>query len=199
MIITKRQKEVLNIIYNHIKSFGFPPSFEELKEELGISSNQSLLDLFKNLEQKRFIERREGIARAIRILKRGFEILNKNPLVPVVGQAAAGQFIEVIEETDNWEELSNEVSRLSDELMIVKVSGDSMINAGINNGDLVLVKRSNNFKLGDIVLARSSDGITIKRIIIEKGKYYLKPENKNYKKIKFSEDTEIIGVVESRY
>ena len=83
--------------------------------------------------------------------------------------------------------------------MIVKVSGDSMINAGINDGDLVLVKRSNNFKLGDIVLARSSDGITIKRIIIEKGKYYLKPENKNYKKIKFSEDTEIIGVVESRY
>lgn len=192
--ITKRQKEVLKTIYDYIKSSGFPPTFGELKEDIGVSSNQSLLDLFHNLEQKGFIKREEGAARAIKILKRGFEILNVRPLIPIVGTTAAGSFLESIEEIGSWEILSQEVSKLSDELMIVKVNGDSMKNAGINDGDLVLIKKTSNFKLGDIVLIQCPDGTTLKRIIFEGGKYYLKPENPQYQKIEFSEDTEIIGV-----
>lgn len=193
VLITKRQKELLRIVYNYIKGSGFPPSFSDLKEELNVSSNQSVLDLLSALERKGFIKREGGSARAIKILKKGFEALGVKQLVPVVGTMAAGSFVEAIEEIGSWKELSQEVSQLSDDLMMLKVSGDSMINAGINDGDLILVKRTNYFKSGDIVLARNHDGATLKRIVLEKGKYFLKPENPNYSIILFTDETEIIG------
>jgi len=198
-LITTRQKQVLSIIYNWIKSSGFPPSFNELKDELDISSNQTILDHLANLEKKKLIKREEGSARGIKILSKGYGVLGVNQLIPVVGTTAAGSFIEAIEEMENWEELSQEVAKLNDDLMIVKVSGDSMINAGINDGDFVLIKRTNSFKKGDIVLAQDSDGTTLKRIIFERGKYLLKAENPKYEKIELSEETEIIGILEKKY
>jgi site-specific DNA-methyltransferase (adenine-specific) len=191
--ITKRQKDVLKIIYNWIKNSGFPPSFSDLKEELGISSNQTVLEHLEKLEKKGLIRREEGSARGIKILSKGFKALEVNQLVPVVGITAAGSFIEAIEEIENWEELSGEIAKLSDDLMIVKVSGDSMINAGINDGDFVLIKRTNNFKRGDIVLVRDLDGTTLKRIMFQEGKYFLKPENPKYPNIPLTSKMEIIG------
>lgn len=164
-IITKRQKEVLRIIYDSLINAGFPPSFSELKEKLKISSNQSLLDIFSILEKKNLIKREEGSARGIKILRRGYRAISVRPLAPIVGMTSAGSFTEAIEEIDAWQPLSKDVETIADDVMIVRVMGDSMINANIKDGDLVLFKKTNQFVSGDIVLARTLDGTTVKRFI----------------------------------
>jgi len=186
--ITKRQKEFLQIIYDFIKDTGFPPSFEEMREKLKVSSNQSVVDLLEKLEQGGAIKRNEGSARSININPLGFEILGKQ-IFPVVGTSAAGAFMESFTDIDfKWMEIPssiipNEKIKQSDEVFIIKVSGDSMINAGISNEDMLLVRKAKEFKSGDIVVARNSDGTTVKRFIVDGGKRYLKPENPAYQNI----------------
>jgi len=192
--ITKRQKQVLRLIYNSVKNFGFPPSFSEMKKDLKISSNQSLLDFLIALEKKGLIKR-DNVARGIKILKQGYKTINAIPLAPIVGFTSAGGFVEAIEEIQGWIPLSGDVSRVGDDLMILKINGDSMIGAGIEDGDLVLFKKNAEIFSGDIVLAQISEGATVKRFISE-GKpprLYLKPENSKYKNIPFTKETEIIA------
>lgn len=193
--ITKRQKEVLRTIYNSLITAGFPPSFSELKEKLDVSSNQTILDIFSILEKKNLISREEGSARGIKILKRGYGAINVRPLAPVVGVTSAGSFTEAIEEIDAWQPLSKDVETIADDVMIVRVMGDSMINAGIEDGDLILLKKTSEFVSGDIVLAQTLDGTTVKRFISQdKPPYvFLKPENPKYKNIPFSDEMKIIG------
>lgn len=194
-IITKRQKQVLRIIYNWIKNSGFPPSFNDLKEELGLNSNQTILDHLVGLEKRRLIKREEGSARGIKILKKGYEAIKARPLAPIVGTTSAGGFIEAIEEIDGWLPLSKEASLLSDNLFIVRVEGDSMIKAGIKEGDLILFKKTKEFYSKDIVLVQTPDGTTVKRFISEdKPPYvYLKPENSKYDIIHFTDEMKMIG------
>jgi len=155
-LITKRQKELLRIIYQHIKTAGFPPTFEEMREKLKVSSNQSVIDLLEKLEQGGAVKRNEGSARSININPLGFKILGKQ-IFPVVGTSAAGAFMESFTDVDfKWMEIPssmvpNEKIKQSDEVFIIKVSGDSMINAGINNEDMLLVRKAKEFKSGDIV------------------------------------------------
>src|SRR3989338_8920995 len=184
---TKRQKQVLKIIYNSLINAGFPPSFSELKEKLKISSNQSLLDLFSTLERKGFIRREEGSARGIKILKAGYGAINAAPLAPVVGATSAGSFTEAIEDVSAWQPLSKEVETIADDVMIVRVMGDSMINADINDGDLVLFRKTCECVSGDIVLAQTPDGTTVKRFISQNKPPYrfLKHENQKYANIPF--------------
>jgi len=187
-LMTKRQKEFLQIIYDFIKATGFPPTFEEMREKLKVSSNQSIIDLLEKLEQGGAIKRNEGSARSININPLGFKILGKQ-IFPVVGMSAAGAFMESFTDVDfKWMEIPtsivpNEKIKQSDEVFIIKVSGDSMINAGINNEDMLLVRKAKEFKSGDIVVARNNDGTTVKRFIVDGGKRYLKPENPAYQNI----------------
>lgn len=194
-IITKRQREVLEIIYDHLITAGFPPSFSELKEKLNISSNQSLLDIFSILEKNNFISREEGSARGIKILKKGYKAISARPLAPVVGFTSAGGFTEAIEEIDAWQPLSKDVETIADDVMIVRVMGNSMINANIEDGDLILFKKTKEFISGDIVLAQTPEGTTVKRFISQnKSPYqFLKPENPKYPIILFTDEMEMIG------
>lgn len=193
--ITKRQKQVLKIIYNSLINAGFPPSFSELKEKLKISSNQSLLDLFSILERKNLIRREEGSARGIKILKAGYGAIDSPPLAPIVGATSAGSFTEAIEEIDAWVPLSKDTEVISEDVIITKVLGDSMTGAGINDGDLILFRKTNDFVSGDIVLAQTPDGTTVKRFMSQPTPPYkfLKPENSKYKPIFFTIETELIG------
>ena len=194
-IITERQKEVLEIIYNNLITAGFPPSFSELKEKLDISSNQSLLDIFSILERKNLIRREEGSARGIKILRKGYKAIGERPLAPVVGYTSAGSFTEAIEEINAWQPLSKDVETIADDVMVVRVMGDSMINANINDGDLILFKKTKEFISGDIVLAQTPDGTTIKRFISQdKSPYqFLKPENPKYSNILFTDETRLVA------
>ncbi|MBA3047211.1 transcriptional repressor LexA [Patescibacteria group bacterium] len=200
--ITPKQKKVLEIIYNNIELTGFPPTLADLKNELNVSSNQAVLNYLETLEKKGYIERVEGQARGIKIMPLGYKILNKDQLVPVVGESAAGPFFETLEATQfNWttlpgEVLNNKKIKQSEEVFIIKVRGDSMINAGINDEDMLLVKKTREFKSGDIVVARSDDGTTVKRFVAEPdGRAYLKPENPAYKNIPIFEETIFEGKV----
>jgi site-specific DNA-methyltransferase (adenine-specific) len=192
--ITKRQREVLENIYDSLVSAGFPPSFSELKEKLKISSNQTLLDTFSILERKNLIRREEGSARGIKILKKGYRVLDVSPLAPIVGYTSAGGFTEAIEEVGAWQPLSKDVETIADDLMVVRVMGDSMINANINDGDLILFRKTKDFSSGDIVLAQTSEGTTVKRYIIQNSlRRFLKAENPKYKDIPFHDGIKLIG------
>ncbi len=199
--ITQKQKKVLEFIYETIKSFGYPPTLAEIKEMLNVSSNQSVLNFLNSLEKRGCIKKEENIARGLKILPLGFNILEKNSLVPVAGKAAAGAYIETMEIFGKWMILpgiiEKEIIKQSkEEVFIIQVHGDSMINAGINNGNILLVKKTREFRSGDIVVARSDDGTTVKRFIAEAdGRAYLKPENPAYKNIPIFEDTIFDGKV----
>ncbi|TSC96148.1 MAG: repressor LexA [Parcubacteria group bacterium Athens0714_26] len=187
--ITEKQKNVLELIYESIMSSGFPPTFADLKELLSLSSNQAVLNYLIALEKQGFIKREEGQARGIRIAPLGLKVLGKQRLAPVVGMVAAGPCIESFSETQfKWIELpvgiaENEKIKKSEDVFIIHVTGDSMINAGIDNGNMLLVRKSKEYKSGDIVIARTDSGRTVKRFIAEGGKRYLKPENPIYQNI----------------
>src|SRR3989344_5743602 len=159
--ITEKQKKVLEIIYNSIIIEGFPPSLANLRESLNLASNQAVLNYLNSLEEKGFIQREEGQARGIKITPLGLKILGKKNLAPIVGFTAAGPYIESFADINfKWMELPSEIPnekiKQSDDVFIVQVSGD-------------------------IVVARSDEGTTVKRFIAEGGKRYLKPENPAYK------------------
>ena len=196
-LITDRQKELLQIIYEHTRDNGYSPTLEEMRVYLGVSSNQSVLDLLKKLEQTGLINR-DSFARSLKITFAGFKTLGFSPLISNLGITKAGTPLEMVEISGEWETTStSDVSFLKDEVFVLKVSGDSMINAGIDDGDAVLVKSQKEFVSGDIVLASIEDGSTIKRFISDdKPPYvYLKPENPKHKIILFTDKMELKGKV----
>ena len=196
--ITERQKQTLDCIYSSIKYEGFPPTLADLKEKLKVTSNQTILDILTSLENKGYITREEGAARGLKITNKGYDILNVSAYAPMIGSTAAGPFIDTLERQGEWIKLSGEVSKLSDKIGLFKVQGDSMTGADINDGDIVVVKEAMEFKNGDIVLARSDDGTTIKRFVNASGKIYLAPENPAYDRIAITPDLRLIGKVISK-
>lgn len=196
MEATERQKQLLGAIYNFIKDSGFPPTMEEMRENLGVSSNQSIIHLLEKLKILNLIKKGPG-ARSIVILPLGYKVLGSPPLVPFLGVAAGGVPTEAIEVMGEWRVLSDDVAKLDEDVFILKVSGDSMINAGVEDGDAVLVQTKKEFVSGEVVYAQVGDGATIKRFISDdKPPYvYLKPENPAYKNIIFTEDVRLKGKV----
>lgn len=195
---TKRQKELLDIIYQFIKNTGFSPTIEEMRKDLGVVSNQSILDLLSKLCNQKLIQRNEGVARSITILPMGYQMLGASSLVPFLGVTSAGQPIEAIGITGEWREMpGNNVALLQSDIFMLRVSGDSMINADIDDGDVVLVQTKKEFVSKEVVLAEVGGDSTIKRFISEdKPPYvYLKPENPNYKNILFTDEVRLKGKV----
>jgi len=189
-VLTIKQKKVLELIYNFLKDSGFPPTLADLKAELDVSSNQSVLNFLEILEKKQCIKREEGQARSIKILPLGLKNLEKDQLVPIAGTSAAGSYIEsFVDIFTSWQPISNQILQNEkidisrDKVFVIQISGDSMINAGINHGDMLLVKEAKEFISGDIVVARTSDGTTVKRFIADGGKRYLNRETPAYNNI----------------
>ena len=117
----------------------------------------------------------------------------------MVGTTAAGPFMDTLEQYGEWQEVSQDLSKLSDKIALFKIKGDSMIGAGLNDGDIVVIQyHINEFRNGDIVLARNDEGITIKRFVNVSGKIYLSPENPKYDRIPFTPDLRLIGKVISK-
>lgn len=188
--ITEKQKNALNAIYESIRSSGFPPTFADLRDKLSVASNQAVLNFLESLEKKGFIKREDGQARSIKILPLGYKEIKKEPLIKIAGISAAGSYTESYADAfTNWMPAISGISRnekitkSSDNVFAIQVHGDSMINAGIDDGDMLLVKKTGEFKSGDIVIAINEDGTTVKRFIADGGKRYLKPENPNYENI----------------
>ena len=198
--ITKRQKEFLEAIYNSIETEGYPPTFEDLKHKFNISSNQAIIDHLKSLEKKGFIRRDEKSARGINITQDGFNIIDKNPLIPFGGASYAGRATESFEITGEWKKLSKEVS-IKDDVFIVQILGDSMIEAGIFDGDFLMAQPRDNFVRGDIVVAEINGQTTVKRFITQDHAptKFLKPENKKYDIILFNEETKMTAKIIGKF
>lgn len=195
--VTKRQKDLLTMLYEYIKDSGYPPTFGEMRDNLGVTSNQSVIDLLRHLESKKLIKRTEGTARSVAILPLGYDALEKPPLAPFLGATTAGVPVEPIEVEGEWREVSSELRQLKNDVFLLQVTGDSMINAGIDDGDLVLVKSQQEFVSGDIVLASVKDEVTIKRFVAQDVPPYhcLKPENPKYEIIHFTGEIRLKGKV----
>ncbi len=198
--LTKRQNDLLLMIYDYIKSTGYPPTFEDMRESLNVRSNQSVIDLLAKLIQQNIIKKGEG-ARNLAILPLGYKALNKPSLTPFMGVTSAGVPMEAIAISGEWHPISgiydDKLEKLNEQLFMLRVSGDSMINAGIDNGDVVLVQSKKEFVSGEVVLAEVGGDSTIKRFISEdKPPYvYLKPENPKYENIVFTEEVRLKGKV----
>lgn len=194
--VTARQKDLLAAIYEHIVTTGYPPTFEEMREALDVSSNQSILDLLEKLQRRGLIKKENG-SRTLAILHLGYQVLGRPALAPVLGTTTAGLPAESIEIAGEWRSVSADVAKFAEDIFMLKISGDSMINAGIDDGDAVLVQTMKEFVSGDIVFAEIGDEGTVKRFMSDdKPPYvYLKPENPNYQNILFTDDVRLKGKV----
>lgn len=188
---TKRQKELLGIIYQAIKNEGYSPSFDELRVSLGVKSNQAVIDLLTGLESKKLLSKEEGVARSIVITSEGYNILNQPPLILNAGVSYAGGFAAAYQ-ANLWTTLSEEI-KINQDMFLVEICGDSMIEAGINNGDILVAKRSTEFTNRDIVVAQLYEGTTVKRFMTQNHPphKFLKPENKKYDIILFKPETKM--------
>ena len=178
--LTKRQADVLNYVKNFIVSHGYPPTVREIGRALDISSPATIHAHLANLEKKGFIKKEGSKNRAIELLVKN-EFEKQNDLVaevPLLGRITAGSPIEAIEMPDEYFALPTYLLPKGKEVFTLKVNGTSMINAGILDGDVVIVERNSNARNGEIVVAMTEENeVTLKTFYKEKGHFRLQPEN----------------------
>ena len=117
---TKRQKELLRVVYNSLKNDGYPPSFKDLRDKLDIKSNQAIIDHLTSLEKKELIARGEKSARTIRIKPLGYKTIGAKPLAQFLGVSSAGDSIESEEVVGEWKEISRDIDRLNEKVYIIR-------------------------------------------------------------------------------
>lgn len=193
--ITEKQKEILEYIKKEILSRGFPPSVREICAAVHLKSPSSVHTHLDILEKNGYIRRDPAKPRAIEIVDEDFNLPRREVVnVPLVGTVAAGQPILAVENIENYfpipvEYMPNEQS------FMLKVKGESMVNAGILDGDYVLVKKQPVFRDGDIVVALLGDSATVKTFYKENGYIRLQPENDAMDPIIIYGDPQILGKV----
>ena len=175
--ITKKQEEILNYIKDEILERGFPPAVREICQAVGLKSTSSVHSHLESLEKNGYIRRDPTKPRAIEILDESFNMLRREMVnVPVVGTVAAGQPILAEQNIDSYFPIPSEYMP-NEQSFILKVKGESMVNAGILDGDSVLVMQQTTARNGDIVVALIEDSATVKTYYKENGHYRLQPEN----------------------
>jgi repressor LexA len=178
--LTPRQEDALNFIKEQIAKNGYPPTVREIGKFLGLSSPATTQVHLSNLEEKGYIKKGGNKSRAIELLV-GNEYANQSDgiiQVPLLGKVTAGSPIEAIERPDEFFSLPAYLIPNKKEVFTLDVSGESMINAGIFDGDIVIVQRQNTANNGDIVVAMTDENeVTLKRFYKEKDFIRLQPEN----------------------
>ena len=178
--LTKRQEDVLSYIKEFISKKGYPPTVREIGESLGLSSPATTFSHISQLEEKGYIRKGGNKNRAIELLvKNEFEMKDADVVsVPLLGKITAGSPIEAIEQPNEYFSLPAYLIPNNKEVFTLKVSGESMINVGIYDGDIVIVERQNVARNGDIVVAMNDDNeVTLKTFYKENGYFRLQPEN----------------------
>ena len=178
--LTERQGEILNYIKKFIVSNGYPPTVREIGLALGLSSPATTYSHLNNLEAKGFIRKNGSKNRAIEILVENEYAKKEDEVVevPLLGKVTAGSPIEAIETPNEFFSLPAYLIPKRQEVFTLKVSGESMINAGILDGDIVIVQRQNNARNGDMVVAMTDENeVTLKTYYKEDGYFRLQPEN----------------------
>ncbi len=196
--LTEKQEAVLNFIEEYQMNHGKSPTIREMKEFFQVSSDNSILKHLKALEEKGYIEK-DDTPRGIKLLNAVKEKLEGAITynLPILGSIPAGGPVASEEYVNGWMNISEDLVKNDEDYFILEVTGDSMIEAGIEEGDLVVVNKRKQPKNGDIVVALVDNENTLKRFISEGGKVYLKAENKKYKDIFPASELVIQGVISS--
>ncbi len=180
----------INFIKLQIKEKGYPPSVREICKAVGLSSTSSVHFHLKRLEKEGLIKRDSSKTRAIEIVDPTSkkEVIN----VPIVGTITAGNPILAIENIEDVFPLPIDYVKNTKDLFMLKVSGESMIEAGILDGDLAIIEKTDSANNGDIVVALIDNEATLKRFFRESSYIRLQPENKSMKPI-ILEDCKVLG------
>ena len=183
--LTARQKQILAFIEDQINDHGFPPTIREVGERFGISSTNGVRSILDALEVKGYIRRKKLVSRGIELIQ---EHLIRYTRVPLVGSVPAGLPITAIENREG--EIAVDTSFLpSEDVFSLRVKGESMKNAGIFDGDFILVDRYAQPIRGDIVVAVIGDDATVKKFYPEKQRIRLEPQNEAFGPIIVERDT----------
>lgn len=189
-----KEKRVFDFIKESIAKNGFAPSVRDICSALNIKSTSTVHMYLRRLEEKGAIDRCDGKSRAIRVDSADTGHDENTYRVPVLGQVAAGVPILTIENFDGYLDYTTMKKYERDSLFALKVSGTSMIEAGILDGDFVVVEQRTYADNGDIVVAMIDDSATVKRFFKEKGRYRLQPENSEMDPI-ITDEVSILGKV----
>ncbi|MBD7983614.1 transcriptional repressor LexA [Sporosarcina sp. Sa2YVA2] len=199
--ISKRQQDILTFIKEEVKLKGYPPSVREIGEAVGLASSSTVHGHLARLESKGYIRRDPTKPRAIEVLDpEGLDSLKAGVLhVPLVGKVTAGLPITAIENIEEYFPLPDTYGTSDDNLFMLEIVGDSMIEAGILNGDYVIVKQQHSANNGEIVVAMTEeDEATVKRFFKEKDYFRLQPENDSMEPI-IVNNVSILGKVVGVY
>ncbi|MDD2734820.1 MAG: transcriptional repressor LexA [Desulfuromonadaceae bacterium] len=195
--LTARQQQVLGIITSYIERNGTPPSLREIAAQLGVNGTLGIMKHLKALELKGCLNRREGSSRGIVLSPPA----SQSTSLPIVGVVRAGMPQPPVEDIEGYFSIDRTEAK-SGGTFFLRVKGDSMIEAGILDGDLVLVQPQTTAESKDIVVAMANGEATLKRFYREKGNIRLQPENRNMEPIILragKDEVSILGKVTGLY
>lgn len=191
------QSEIYEFIRQEVLDKGYPPSVREICAKVGLSSTSTVHSHLSKLEKKGLIKRDPTKPRAIEIIK---DPIAKKEMVdiPIIGKVQAGQPILAVENIEDYFTIPLNFVRGNNDLFILKISGESMIEAGIYDGDLAIIEKVNSAENGEIVVALIENEATIKRFYKENGRIRLQPENHTMEPI-IVNDCKIVGKLTGIY
>ncbi len=223
--LTDRQRAVLDFIENSIHARGYPPTLREIGNHLGIKSTNGVNDHLRALERKGYLTREDMKSRTLRLVKaasggaasagpspvgnpvgnpvQGWTTTEDTVDIPIVGRVAAGNLTEAIQTPEDSVRIDRMLIGRSQDVFGLRVSGDSMIEAGIHDGDFVFVRKQLTANRGEIVVALVGDEATCKRYYPERDHIRLQPENRQMAAILIPKtdwrSTQVLGVVVGVY
>lgn len=189
--LTDRQQEILNFLQQFLEANGYPPTLREIGKHFNISSTFGVKRHLEALEKKGYLNVMSNASRGISITRDEISQIESNKIfhidginkIPIVGRVAAGSPILAEENIEGAIAIDPNFIKRSENAFALKVKGDSMIDAGIFEGDLVIINPQTNANNGDIVVARIDDEVTVKVYEIKNQQIKLIPQNKNYEPI----------------
>jgi repressor LexA len=200
--LSNRQQMILDFIKDEVRKKGYPPSVREIAEAVGLASSSTVHGHLARIENKGFIRRDPTKPRAIEVLDQSEDShipRETARYAPVIGKVTAGLPITAIENIDEYVPLPNSSAAPDDNLFVLIIQGESMIEAGILDKDMVIVKQQNTAQNGDIVVAMTDDNeATVKRFFKDKDHIRLQPENATMDALIYDEVT-ILGKVIGLY
>lgn len=193
--ISKRQQEILDYLKYSILNRGFPPSVREICDAVNLKSTSSVHSHLEALEKNGYIRRDSTKTRAIEIVDDNFNLTRREMInIPLVGTVAAGQPLLAVENIETYFPIPMEHLPNS-QVFMLKVKGESMVNAGILDGDMVLVEMTSAAENGDMVVALVNEEATVKTFYKETDHYRLQPENDYMEPIIVKDHLLILGKV----
>jgi len=202
--LSPRQREILEFVNSHVDSHGYPPTVREIGQAVGLTSPSTVHAHLAPLETSGLIRRDKTKPRALEVIEGGrmreragahIEPPSRTTVLPLMGDVAAGTGLVADEQVEDMVAVPEQLCADAD--FLLTINGDSMINAGILDGDLVVVRKQDDARNGEIVVALMGDeDATVKRFFRESGRVRLQPENDEMEPM-YPEQVKILGVVKA--